>query len=404
MYGNLAILALFAALYSTIAGRVEKSTLSGPIIYVAFGFLAGPYGLGWLQSDVGSTGLRWAADLTLAVILFTDAASTDFSALRRFMAIPQRMLLLGLPMIIGMGFLVGVMVFDALGVFEVAALATMLAATDAALGRAVVTNDKVPKRLREALNLESGLNDGICVPFLLLFIALALGESEGSYTGLAFRLLAEEIGIGLAVGLGVTYAGGLLLRSSHAHGWLTDVWRQVTVVGLSIGSFALAQTLHGSGYIAAFTGGLLFGALSREKTHGLIRSAEGIGETLALATWVLFGASLVGQTWAHFTWEVLVYAVLSLTVVRMLPIYLSLWGTGLHARSKLFLGWFGPRGLASIVFAVIVLGHDLPGGELLAHTVVCTVLLSVVLHGVTANVFSRKIGRWADRMRSVVAP
>jgi NhaP-type Na+/H+ or K+/H+ antiporter len=396
VYESLAIFALFVALYSTVAGKFERTRISGPMIFVAFGFLMGPFALGWLDLALDSADLRIAADVTLALILFIDASNTDLRVLKRFKHIPERMLIVGLPLSIGLGFLVGRVLFPGLGLYEVAILATVLAATDAALGKPVLTNENVPKKLREGLNIESGLNDGICVPILLLFLALA-GGHEGDSTSLALNLLAKEIGIGLVCGLGVATAGAFLIRRGHTRGWLTPIWKQITVIGLALGSFALAQSLHGSGYIAAFTGGLLFGSLAGKATHKLVHTAEGIGETLALVTWVLFGAAVVGQTWDYFTWEVIVYAALSLTVVRMLPIFLALTGTGLKFRSKLFLGWFGPRGLASIVFLVIVIGHQLPGVHTLAATVVCTVVLSVALHGITANPLAQALGRWVAR-------
>ncbi len=391
MYESIGIIALFVVVYSTIAGRIESSLISGPIVYVGFGLLAGPVGLGWLDIDLSSNELRVAADLSLALILFLDASNADLGVLRRFLGIPQRMLLIGLPLTIGLGYLAGGFCFDTLGTFQLAILATMLAATDAALGKPVIVNPRVPQRLREGLNLESGLNDGICVPVLLLFIALALGQQgDQSVADLTVELLVREIGIGLAVGLAISCAGTYLISMGSARGWLTDIWRQVTVVGMAIAAFCLAQTLHGSGYIAAFSGGLLFNFLAKKHKHELVHSAEGIAETLALATWVLFGAGVVGQVFEHFTAGVFLFAFLSLTIVRMLPMLIALTGTGLSLHEKLFLGWFGPRGLASIVFSVIVLGYDVPGGEILSLIVVCTVLLSVIAHGMTANPLAKR--------------
>ena len=241
----------------------------------------------------------------------------------------------------------------------------------------------------------SGLNDGICVPILFLFIALAIGhEAAEDSTALAVKLVLKELGIGLAVGLGLTFIGAKFMKWTFGLGWVTSIWMQVPVVALAVGCFAVAQSLHGSGYVAAFTGGLLFGYLAKESTHELVHAGEGVGETLALLTWLIFGAAVVGHM-GPFSPEALLYAVLSLTVVRMLPMYLALIGSGEKASARLFLGWFGPRGLASIVFAVIVFGYNLPHGELLAKTVVYTVLLSVILHGLTANPLARWIGQKA---------
>jgi NhaP-type Na+/H+ or K+/H+ antiporter len=361
------------------------------MIFVTAGFIMGPAMLGWFPGEDPDPLLRVLADLTLALFLFIDAANANLSILRQRYAIPARMLLIGLPGAIVLGFILALAMFDALTVWEAAMLATMLAATDAALGKAVITNKAVPARLREGLNVESGLNDGLCVPILFLFIALELATGESAERGLGLTLLAEELGIGLLVGVGVTAAGARLLRICWRRGWVSDVWVQMTTVALALSCFAVAQSLHGSGYIAAFTGGMLFGYIARDETHRLVHAAEGIGETLALLTWMLFGIAVVGDVLDQLTWQVALYALLSLTLVRMLPNYLALAGSGESSASRLFLGWFGPRGLASIVFAIIVLQEGVPGAELIALVVACTVVLSLILHGVTAKPLSQWI-------------
>ncbi len=246
--------------------------------------------------------------------------------------------------------------------------------------------NRVPANIREGLNVESGLNDGICVPILFVFLALATGSGgEGSTHTLALKLVAEEIGIGASVGLALSVVGAWLIKQFSARGWITETWRQLPVVALAVTTFALAQILGGSGFIACFAGGLLFGSIAKQHKPRLLLAAEGTGDTLALITWVVFGAAVVGQAIGSFSGEVVVYALLSLTVVRMLPVFLTLAGMNLRAGEKLFMGWFGPRGLASIVFAVIVLNEKLPGGGTIAMTVVCTILLSIILHGLSAN-------------------
>lgn len=392
MYVELAILALFIFIYSLVAGRVERSVISGPMVFVVVGFLMGPSVLGWLKGNAASEDLRTLADLTLALVLFNDAATANLTVLKRQFRIPSRMLLLGLPGVIVLGFGLAVLMFSGLSVYEAAILATMLAATDAALGKAVITNETVPARLREGLNVESGLNDGICVPILLFFIALSVGGANDGHSTSAYMLVARELGIGMAVGLGLALLSTVLLRWCLKRGWVSEIWMQVTVVGLAVACFSLAHSLHGSGYIAAFTGGMLFGYLEKESTHKLVLAAEGTGETLALVTWMLFGAMVIGPAFNMFSWEVVVYALLSLTVVRIVPVFLSLTGLGESVSSKLFLGWFGPRGLASIVFAIMVINEKVPHGELIALVVICTVFLSLVLHGVSAYPLASWLG------------
>lgn len=387
MYEDLAILAAFVFLYSIVSVRLERTPINGAIVFTAFGLLFGPMGLDYLTLDISTEGLRTLAELTLALVLFTDASNANLSVLKLNIRIPQRLLLIGLPLTILLGFGAGVLVFDELTLLEIAILATMLAPTDAALGKAVVTNESVPDNIREGLNVESGLNDGICVPILFVFLALATtasGAQESTHS-LALKLIAEEIGIGIAVGLGLTIIAAKLMKICARQGWISETWHQLPVVVLAVTCFSLAQNMGGSGFIACFSGGLLFGAVAKQYKHNLLQAAEGTGDTMALITWVIFGAAVVGQVADSFNWAIVLYSLLSLTIVRMLPVFLSLSGTKLKASEKLFIGWFGPRGLASIVFAVIVLNEHLPGGHTIAMTAVCTILLSVIAHGLSAN-------------------
>ena len=386
MYETLALIALFTLIYSSVAGAVERTWISGPIIFTCFGLLVGPIGLDLLSWKTDGETIRSLAEVTLAMVLFTDAAGANMSVLKKTAGIPARLLLIGLPLTILLGFGVGVLLIDGLSLFAIALLATMLAPTDAALGKAVVTKESVPDEIRQGLNVESGLNDGICVPILFVFLALALDKAgdAGPWT-LAIKLVAEEIGIGLAVGLLLTLAAAKLLKTALHRKWLTPTWIQIPVVALALSCFAVAQLLGGSGFIAAFSGGLLFGALAKTERDEFLLAAEGTGDTLALITWVIFGSAVVGQAIGHFNWSILLYAALSLTVIRMLPVFLALIGSDINTGGKLFIGWFGPRGLASIVFAVIVLDSKLPHADLIAMTVVCTIILSIIAHGITAN-------------------
>jgi len=397
MYENLALLAVFVLVYSSVAGAIERSWISGPIVFTCFGLIIGPVALDLHSMAIDRETIRGLAEVTLALVLFTDAAGADMSVLKRTGGIPTRLLLIGLPLTILLGFGVAALLVDSLSLFAMAALATMLAPTDAALGKAVVTNEAVPDEIRQGLNVESGLNDGICVPVLLLFLALALDKAgdAGPWT-LAVKLVVEEIGIGLAVGLVLTFLAVRLLKFARQRHWLTHTWIQVPVVALALSCFAVAQWLGGSGFIAAFSGGILAGImdahLSRKVKEEFLLASEGTGDTLALITWVIFGSAVVGQAVGNFSWMILLYSVLSLTVIRMLPVFLSLAGSGIDTEGKLFIGWFGPRGLASIVFAVIVVNSGLPDSGPLAMTVTCTIILSIIGHGITANPWAKAYG------------
>ncbi len=393
MYENMAILAAFVFFYSLVSGGLERTPFNGAIVYTAFGLILGPLVLGVLHLNVDTELLSTLAELALALVLFTDAANANFRELKHSFHIPLRLLLIGLPLTIVLGFIAGVLVFDGLTLLEVAIIATMLAPTDAALGKAVVTNEAVPSNIREGLNVESGLNDGICVPILFIFLALTTNTgTEGGTSMLALKLVAQAIGIGVAVGVGLTFLGTRMLKLFADRGWVTETWRQLPVPALAVTCFAVAQWLGGSGFIACFVGGMLFGGIEKGRRHQLMLAAEGTGDTLALITWVVFGVAVVGQSIGSFSWDIVLYAMLSLTLVRMVPVFLVLAGMNLRADEKLFMGWFGPRGLASIVFAVIVLNERLPGGGTISMTVVCTILLSVILHGLSANPLVAALG------------
>jgi len=386
MYQNAALLAAFLLIYSAIAGRVERSWISGPIVFTAVGLILGPDGLGVLRINISGEGLRLLAELTLAMVLFTDAANADFGVVRANLGLPERLLLIGLPLTIILGFLVAAIVFPSLDVLEMALLAALLAPTDAALGKPVVTSRLVPAVLREALNLESGLNDGICVPVVVLLLGLAVGtQIEGDTTLHAARVVVEQIGIGAVIGLALTWLTTRMLRFAEARNWISEHWVEIPIVALAAACFAAAQAAGGSGFIACFVGGLLLSGLGASHKEELLRGAEHTGEALALLTWVVFGGIVVARMIDRVTWPALVYAVLSLTVIRMIPVFLCLIGTRTSVADKLFIGWFGPRGLATIVFAVLVLHEKLPGNDTIMLAAGWTVLLSVVAHGVTAN-------------------
>lgn len=391
MYLNAALLAGFALLYALVSGRVERSRLSGPIVFVLAGLLLGP-ATGLLTLHLDPEDLRVLAELTLAVVLFTDAANADVARIRRERFLPRRLLLVGLPLTVVLGFLAAWALLPGIGVVEAALVAAMLAPTDAALGKPVVTNPRVPADTREALNFESGLNDGICVPLVILLLEVAVG-TEITRQPLVHVLatVVGEIGIGLLVGAALAVPAAFLIRRAFDAGWVGETWRGLPAVALAVACFALAQHLGGSGFIACFTGGLVFGIRRAESRHALLEGAESTGDALALLTWTAFGALAVWQAWPAVTPRVLAYAVLSLTLVRMLPVAVSLAGTPVPRVDRLFIGWFGPRGLASIVFAVIALEADLPGESTIAATVVATVVLSVLAHGVTANPLVRAL-------------
>ncbi|MDC1286816.1 cation:proton antiporter [Gammaproteobacteria bacterium] len=393
IYQNLLLLSAFVLIYSFFAGRLESRWIHGALMFMLVGILLGPAALDVLHLQIRGPGLRVLAELTLAIVLFTDAANVNFKVLRTFNWLPARLLLIGLPLCLLSGWGFGLLLFQDMPWLEVAILATIVAPTDAALGKAVVTNPAVPAPMREGLNMESGLNDGICVPVLFILLAIvAPMHTEQSALAHSLLVVFEEIGIGLLVGSGLAYITARLMKAAIKRQWNSPLWDQLTLVSLAIVAFTLAQLLGGSGFISAFVCGLIAGR-ELEKKHSYLNHNEGYADLLSVMVWIIFGAIVLTNAWPYFSWKTWTYAIASLTLLRMLPVWLSLKGTTLDIESRLFLGWFGPRGLASIVFGVIVMQYELVAMYEIVATVVCTVLLSVVLHGLTANHWVARFGR-----------
>lgn len=393
MYQNLALLAGFLLTYSIFAGRFESRLLNGPLMFMLVGLILGPAFLGILQPRIDKEGLKILAELTLAIVLFSDAANADLKVLRAHEGLPVRLLMIGLPLTMLSGWLIGIWLFPQVPSLELAILAILLAPTDAALGKAVVSNPKVPAPVREGLNVESGLNDGICVPVLLMFLALLIEETAQSPLSMAIELVIEALGIGAVIGVVFTLIAWWLKRYSEKHHWQAPMWSQLTLTGLAILCFGTAQALGGSGFIAAFAGGLFASYLFTEQKHHLLNANEEFASLLSVITWVVFGALVIPRAWSSLTLNIWLYAVLSLTVIRILPVLVSLAGTRFDFETRLFIGWFGPRGLASIVFAVMILDYPLQASNTLVATAACTVLLSVLLHGLSANPWVARLSR-----------
>jgi sodium/hydrogen antiporter len=270
----------------------------------------------------------------------------------------------------------------------------MVCSTDAALRQRVVSDKSVPARVRQALDVESGLNDGLAVPFFLVAVDLSLAELSTGATPAVVRNMAEQIGWGLVAGIGAGTLAGLLLRMADDRGWLEGQWRQILPFLAALLAYLVALRLGGSGFVAAFVGGMAFGHFSRH--HGLRVTSlnEQVGGVLAGATWVAFGALAVGMLLPQVTWRVFVYAALSLTLIRMVPVAIAMVRSGARLPTIAFMGWFGPRGLASIVFALIALEEGIPDSQMLLTTVMMTILLSVFLHGLSSVPLVAAYSRW----------
>jgi sodium/hydrogen antiporter len=396
---DLAILAIVVFAFGLVSRRLEGTVLTPPIVFVAAGFVFGPAVLGFVEFGFDGHTVLLVSEIALSLVLFTDAASINLSVLRQNEGFPLRLLGIGMPLTIALGTACAALLLTDLTFWEAAIVGTVLAPTDAALGQAVVSDQRVPVRVRQALNVEAGLNDGLSVPFLALFLTLAVAEEELQPASYWVRFALEQVGLGIVVGLGVGLVGGWLVSWASKREWMTGSFRRLALLALAIIAWALADQIGGNGFIAAFVGGLAVRPTVESVGEQLIRFTEAEGQLLNLSVFFIFGVLVVGLI-QPLSWEVAVYALLSLTVIRMLPVALSLMGTHLRGVSVLFMGWFGPRGLASIVLGLVVVTEAplLAGRDEIGVVVALTVLLSVLLHGVTAAPLSAVYVRRVEGM------
>jgi NhaP-type Na+/H+ or K+/H+ antiporter len=387
-----AVLMLLVLGWSVVSDRLSRWNITGPLVFTVAGFLLANGTWGPIPVNVETPSIHLLAELTLALLLFSDAARVNVSALRRSLGVPLRLLGIGLPLSVILGALAAAWLFKdftwALAGFVGAALAP----TDAALSAEVINDRRIPMRVRRSLNVESGLNDGIVTPIVIFTLAVVAGELGVSGHDQAETIVRPllELGIGIVVGAAVGLGSALLIALGSRRRWILVGGRRLATLAAALASYAAAVALDGNGFIAAFVAGIAFGwALPKDVAgEGEIGELpELVGEVLALVVWFLFGAALVPVAFRFFSVWILLYAVLSLTIIRIIPVALALIGTRQDTPTVLFLGWFGPRGLASVVFALLAieqLDESKVVGEAVS-AVAFTVLLSVIVHGITAG-------------------
>ena len=390
----------FAALLIFIFGLVsrlsERSPITAPMFFMTTGVLVSPLGLNLFHLDIEATTTKVLAEITLVVILFIDASMIHFTRIRETLAgIPARLLGIGLPLTMILGSLIAYWMFPAMNIWLVIMTALILSPTDAALGQAAVKSQHIPERIRESISIESGLNDGIALPLILVCIAvLAEGQSVLDGSGYWANFMLSQLTLGPLVGGLVGLLGGKLVDKAASLGWSDPAFQRLAAIALALMAYAFAELVHGNGFIAAFFAGLLLGTKTAVVRERIQEFGEAEGQLLSLLVFLLVGLVMIPASVPYWDWSMLAYAVLSLTVIRMLPVALCLIGSGLSPFTVAFLGWFGPRGIASVLYVLIVAGElDPEGYQEPLSLVVLTVLLSTFLHGISAvplaNVFKQ---------------
>ena len=386
---------LLILIYSLISKRLERSILTAPIVFSLAGFLGSLF---FAELHLGEE--SWEIFLTLAEVglvflLFSDSSRTNLDILKNIKNLPARLLSTGMLLTITLGGLVALVVFQKLSIWEAGILAAILAPTDAGLGQIIVNSSRVPMKIRQALNVEAGLNDGLSVPFLLFFIALARTDITGNQASLAGYIL-EQLGYGIIIGLAIGLTGGYLFRIFDRKKWIAHSWKQLGVVVLPLLCAVVSEDIGASMFIASFVAGLSVQVGYKEAGKHSVEFTENWGQLINLSVFFFFGL-LIASNLNQFNILHLIYAILSLTIIRLLPVAISLVGTKLSKETVLFMGWFGPRGLASIVLGLVYLEQKafLPGEDTIRLAVMATVFISIFAHGFSAlpaiNIYSKKI-------------
>jgi NhaP-type Na+/H+ or K+/H+ antiporter len=391
----IAVVSACVIVWGLVSARLERWDVTAPMAFLVLGLIAanGPFAL--IHLNLHSSDIRSLAEITLALVLFADASRVNVKALGADLTLPSRLLGIGLPLTIGAGTALAAGLFNGAGWWLAAALGAIVAPTDAALGASIVQDEHIPAAVRRALNVESGLNDGIATPFVNLFLAGALASEAVRSPGVG-QAAIDLLG-GAALGTGIGFTGAVLLSWAGRAGWSAPAFRPIAVLALALFAYATALVADINGFIAAFVAGMAFGAVVTDSD--LLAFAEEAGTLTSLLVWFIFGAVMVVPGFKAAGWRDAIFAVVVLTVGRMGPVALALVGAGLDKATVAFIGWFGPRGLASVVFGLIAIDSLAPAdAHLVLGAVTVTVTLSVIAHGISGSPLAQRYGSLAQQL------
>ena len=378
------VLTILVLSYAVVSGLVKRWYLAPALIFVLFGIVLGPFGLHVIDFGTDAASFTIIAQLALTVILFNQAVQLDLSAVFRRGEVTFRLLVIGIPLALVLGTATALLVLPVMPLWEAVCLAAIVAPTEVALIDALLEDKRIPERVRHALSTESGFYDGFALAALLAALALASEQTDSDASRWGWFLVRTEV-VSVVVGLAVGVLGGLVIARSQKHDWMSDTWAQLATLAVALVCFQVGERLHGSGFVAAFAGGLAFAFAMKRKDAALeTQVSEAAGQLLELVVFAMFGSYAVITGWRDAGWRVVVFAVVALFAVRMVSVSLALIRSELPARDRLFIGWFGPRGIGTLVLGLLIVNRgELEQEQLITQVVAVTVTLSLVVHSLT---------------------
>lgn len=393
-YPALIFTALLIFVFGLFSKKFEKWPITPPMVFVAIGAIVSPVGLNLFELQANNELVSLITELALILILFVDASLLEPKAFFHDKNVPARLLGLGLPMTMCLGILLGRLIYPDDDIWLIAIMALCLSPTDAALGQAIIKSEKVPEKIRQWVSVESGLNDGIVLPFLLVCIAGLIAESSGAGLKYWSMFMLQQLVLGAIIGSAIGWVGGHLVETASSRNWMNTTFQRLSATSLALLCYVGAEFFHGNGFIAAFFGGLMLGVKTSSTRDILQEYGEAEGQQLSLMVFLGFALFMIPHALPYWDFRALLYAVLSLTIIRMLPVFISLIGLRLGAATIGFIGWFGPRGIASVLYLLIALEEiGAEGNERILSVIVLTVFLSIFAHGFSAVPLVNRFGR-----------
>jgi NhaP-type Na+/H+ or K+/H+ antiporter len=386
MHSNTAfVLTILVLCYAVVSGLVKRWYLAPALIFVLFGMALGPFGFGIIDMGTDAESFTVVAQLALTVILFNQAAELDLSAVVRRREVTFRLLVIGIPLALALGTLTAVLILPIMPLWEAVCLAAIVAPTEVALIDALLEDKRIPEQVRHAMSTESGFYDGFALATMLAALALASEQTEpdtGRWTLFLVRTEVVSVGVGLAIGA----VGGLVIARSKKREWMSGTWAQLATLAVALVCFQVGEGLHGSGFVAAFAGGLAFAFVAkRSDVRPDTQVSDAAGQLLELMVFAMFGSYAVIVGWRDASWRVVVFAVVALFAVRIVAVGVALLRSEMPTRSRLFIGWFGPRGIGTLVLGVLMVQRgELEQAPLIGQVVAVAVTLSLVVHSLTA--------------------